>query len=172
MKIYDNAHKNNYRYALGDKGKNTLFVFGVNPSTATDKFLDPTIRNVKIFSDILKFDSFVMLNLYPLRATNPKELPVKHDEKQHQKNLYYIKKYMVINPTIWCAWGNLIESRDYLKACLYDIKKSLSRYKPEWIKYGNLTKLGHPQHPVRKRHTNLFNEFDIAQYEQQLKKVR
>lgn len=172
MRIYNKSHKNNYRYSLGDKGKNTLFVFGVNPSTATNEILDPTIKSVKTFSDILKFDSFVMLNLYPLRATDPKELPVKHDEKQHQKNLYYIEKYMVINPTIWCAWGNLIESRDYLKVCLYNIKKSLSRYKPKWIKYGNLTTRGHPRHPVRKKHINLFNGFDIDQYEQLLKKAR
>jgi len=170
MKIYDNDHKNRYRYTLGNKGKTTLFVFGVNPSTATDNLLDPTIKNVQIFSDILTFDSFIMLNLYPLRATNPKKLPVRHDEEQHQKNLYYIKKYMINKPTVWCAWGNLIESRDYLKNCLCDIKKSLSNYKPKWIKYGNLTKLGHPQHPARKKHINLFNEFNIDRYEQRLKK--
>ena len=53
--IYDHDHQNHYRYALGNTGKKTLFVFGVNPSTATDKISDPTIRNVKIFSKYFKF---------------------------------------------------------------------------------------------------------------------
>lgn len=163
--IYDHDRQNHNRYALGSKGKKTLFVFGVNPSTATDTYADPTIRNVKLFSDILDFDSFIMFNLCSFRSTNPKELPRRYNKEQHQKNLSYIKKYMINKPTVWCAWGNLIECRNYLKICLYDIKKNLSEYEPQWIKYGDLTKLGHPQHPVRKKCINLFNKFDIDQYE-------
>lgn len=163
-KIYDIDRENRYRYALGNIGKNTFFVFGVNPSIATDKISDPTIKNVEKFSKILRFDSFIMFNLYPFRATNPKKLPKEYNKKQHQRNLEYIKKYIVNEPTIWCAWGNLIESRYYFKICLYDIKNLLSSYKPKWIKYGDLTKPGHPQHPSRKKHIDLFNKFDIDQY--------
>ena len=41
--IYETDELNKYRFVLGSISEKTLFVFGINPSTADDKEPDPTI---------------------------------------------------------------------------------------------------------------------------------
>lgn len=45
---------------------------GLNPSTADENKLDPTLRRVRAFSAGWGFSSFVMTNLFAFRATDPK----------------------------------------------------------------------------------------------------
>jgi len=45
--VYVKTIDNKCRYALGVKGENTLYCFGINPSTATPEKYDPTIFRVK-----------------------------------------------------------------------------------------------------------------------------
>ena len=69
--IYKTDATNSARFLLGEKGSNPLIVFGVNPSVAEPDYLgglDPTIRKIKMLSKALKFDGWMMLNLYPVRA--------------------------------------------------------------------------------------------------------
>lgn len=58
------------RYVLKKQGHNPLFVLGVNPSTADDVKSDHTITRVCGFAERMGFDSFIMINVYPLRATD------------------------------------------------------------------------------------------------------
>ena len=58
--IYINNEDNSIRYALGTKGNNTLFCFGINPSTATPDKPDPTIRKVEFIAKYNGYDSFIM----------------------------------------------------------------------------------------------------------------
>ena len=69
--VYFTDAENNYRYALGYQSEKTLFVIGLNPSTACDKTPDNTIRKVMGFAERNGYASFVMFNLYPKRATYP-----------------------------------------------------------------------------------------------------
>ena len=66
------------RYLLGQPGKNNLLVFGVNPSTASagENNLDPTIRKVRKVAEAEGFDGWIMVNLYPKRATEFNWFPV------------------------------------------------------------------------------------------------
>ena len=50
-----------------------LYVFGINPSTATESRPDPTMRKIIGFAIRNGFEGFAMMNLYPLRSTNPYE---------------------------------------------------------------------------------------------------
>ena len=77
------------RYILGRSGKRNILVFGVNPSSAMpgDSNIDPTIRKVKKLTTEDGYDGWIMVNLYPLRATDPKELPEKADKKLFEKNI-------------------------------------------------------------------------------------
>lgn len=164
LPIYDTNKSNTHRYSLGDLKDPTVFVFGVNPSTASDTRLDPTLKNVNSFAQILGFESFLMLNLYPQRATNPDDLHLKLNKKAHEMNLEFIAKYIPEKATVWAAWGNLITHRPYLIKCLEDINEVLKNKNIKWIKYDEFTKAGHPKHPSRKKLVDLFNEFDIDRY--------
>ena len=86
------AEGDTIRFALLKDGEQMLYVFGVNPSTATDKKLDRTMQKVLGFAERNGFDGFAMMNLYPLRSTNPYALPKVMDEGLHQRNLAEIKK--------------------------------------------------------------------------------
>lgn len=164
LPIYDINKTNTHRYSLGRLNDKTLFVFGVNPSTASDTKLDPTLKNVESFSKLLGFDSFVMFNLYPQRATNPDNMHLRLSKQAHDKNLEFIAKYIPEKATIWAAWGNLITQRPYLIQCLKDINEVLKSKKIKWIKYDEFTKAGHPKHPSRKKLIDKFDQLDINRY--------
>jgi len=147
--IYLNSSDNKYRYALGTRGKNTLYCFGVNPSTATPEKYDPTITRVQQVALRKGFDSFVMLNLYPLRATNPNELPDIPDNNFISNNQDVIFHLPIARgSTVWAAWGNLVNSRDWLVSCRDSIISGLKYLNLSWVKMGDLTKTGNPRHPL------------------------
>lgn len=161
---YDTDSKNKYRYTLGTQSDRCLYVIGVNPSTASNLKLDPTLKNVEAFVNILGFDSFMMLNLYPQRATLPQNLHKRKNTEHFNLNIQMIEKYAHSNPTIWAAWGDLITIRPYLAEALAEIKKIFEPLNPRWIQYDDHTKKGHPRHPSRKKHENRFRAFNIEKY--------
>jgi hypothetical protein len=87
--IYEKNDDNSSRFLLGKSGKKKLFVIGLNPSTATDIKPDATITRVNKVAIQNGFDGFLMLNLYPLRATYPTDLPTLADVKLVQENVSY-----------------------------------------------------------------------------------
>ncbi|MBH46935.1 MAG: hypothetical protein CME71_02060 [Halobacteriovorax sp.] len=163
-KIYEKSNDNKFRYALGNDVGNILYVIGINPSIATDIELDPTLKNVKTFSKILEFDSFMMFNIYPQRSTNPDDMDKKMNLDQVNKNIQIISKYLVPNCTIWAAWGETINKRPYLIKALRMLHENIKSLNVKWIQYDDLTKTGHPRHPSRKKHEDRFREFKIEDY--------
>lgn len=154
------------RYVLGQPGKRNMLVFGVNPSTASpgENNLDPTIRRVRTLVNEYGCDGWIMVNLYPLRATDPKDLPKEADKRLLENNLsvlkaveksYYIEK-------IWAAWGNIIDTRFYLGDALYDIQENLES--EQWAYRGTLTKQGNPRHPLYMKSGEEFKWFPVADY--------
>lgn len=90
------ADGDNIRFVLLKSGERMLYVFGVNPSTATESRPDPTMRKIIGFAIRNGFEGFAMMNLYPLRSTNPYDLPKEIDEELHQRNLAAIKEFLEI----------------------------------------------------------------------------
>ena len=90
--IYHSEHDDQWRYTLGTIGKRPLITIGLNPSTATQEKLDNTVTKVEKVAQQCGFDSFIMLNLYPVRATDPKGLPPKADPVAYERNLEAIEK--------------------------------------------------------------------------------
>ena len=72
--IYENDQNNSIRYILGTKGVNPLLCFGINPSTAKPDELDNTLKSVERLANYNSFDSWIMMNIYPQRATKPDEM--------------------------------------------------------------------------------------------------
>lgn len=170
MKNYNDikmmAEGDSVRFALTKKGERMLYVFGVNPSTATDTQSDPTMRKVIEFASKNGFDGFVMMNIYPLRSTNPDALPQNINMDLHHKNLQKIQEIMgkTTNPVILLSFGNSIDVVPYLKGCLYDIVNILQPLNPEWKQIGTPTKKGNPRHPSRSAYSLGFQDFDIKEY--------
>lgn len=94
LDIYMNDYDNSVRFLLGKKGERNIVVIGLNPSTATDLKPDITITKVQCVSLSNGFDGFIMANLYPLRATNPNELPCDGDEALLRRNIDIISEVL------------------------------------------------------------------------------
>ncbi len=164
FEIYEVNKSNTHRYAYGSNKKRSLFVLGLNPSCLPDSNLNSTLRNARAFAKILGFDSFVMINIYPQRSTDPDLLHKRLSKTAHKKNLEVISRLLSENDTIWAAWGSLIDKRAYLYKCLEEINESLSDKHIKWIRYDSLTKQGHPRHPMYKKHEDRFESFDMDSY--------
>lgn len=156
------------RYILGQPGRDNVLIFGVNPSTASpgENNLDPTIRKVRkmIYKD--GYDGWIMANLYPLRSTNPDNLPQEVDKSLIDKNINVLKAVIEAFSVqrVWAAWGDIINTRLYLGDALYDIQNEI---KGDFLWYyrGNLTKRGNPRHPLYMKSNEeyeLFHVFDYA----------
>lgn len=159
-----------YRYILGEKGKRPLIVFGINPSIAVpgEENLDPTMKIVRgIVEDSSEYDGYVMMNIYPQRATNPEDIHYEPVEKAIRKNLELIEKYLDLltkefGPLdIWAAWGGNIEKRKYLMDNLRSIYDISQRFPVRWVQKGNFK---HPHHPLYLSKKHKFIEFDIEEY--------
>lgn len=148
MFFYKIDENNKARYLLGETPENSSKVFvciGLNPSATTPDNIDKL--GVKKRSIEFGYHSWLMINLYPQRVTNPNQLNLQFNENYHQKNLKYISEYLQNKKyDIWAAWGNSIEKRIYLPKCLKDLILLL---KPlNWYTIGPLTKKQHPHHPL------------------------
>ncbi|MEQ9307916.1 MAG: DUF1643 domain-containing protein [Balneolaceae bacterium] len=155
------------RYSLGQEGKNPLICFGVNPSTAVPGNLDPTVASVARFAFEKGYDGWLMFNLYPQRATNPDKMHKQFQKNIHEKNVKAIEELVKNLPSgadIWCAWGTLIEKRSYLSRCLKEIHEILAKTKCTYYTRGNISKAGHPHHPLYLRKKSPMDLFDLEDY--------
>jgi len=162
MWLYENTKDNKARFVLGEKGERPLICFGVNPSTAIPDKLDRTLTQVQRKSMGIGYDGWIMFNLYPQRATNPKDLHKELVNDIHNKNLKVIKKIFshYPNSTIWAAWGGIIKKRAFLKDCLKDIVSVM----PKTVNWVHIAAKKHPHHPLYLKKDSRFISFDINKY--------
>ncbi len=155
-----------YRYILGTRGKNPLICIGINPSTAQPGDLDNTLKSVQRIAHGNGFDSFIMFNVYAQRATDPDAMEKTCNLQLHRENLEAFRYVLSIgeNPTVWAAWGTIIEKRDYLKDCLKDMIAAGEEYGAKWVCAGKCSKKGHPHHPLYLRKDELIRPFPVAEY--------
>ncbi len=79
---------NTIRYVLAKYETNPLIVFGINPSTATAEEKDTTISIVDRIAKKRGCDGYIMLNVYPIRATEiGKDYPEEIDLNIFEENL-------------------------------------------------------------------------------------
>ena len=159
-----------YRYILGTRGKNPLICIGINPSTAQPGDLDNTLKSVQRIALGNGFDSFIMFNVYAQRATDPDAMEKSCNLQLHRENLEAFRYVLSIGetPTVWAAWGTIIEKRDYLKDCLKDMIAAGEEYGAAWVCAGKCSKKGHPHHPLYLRKDEMIRPFPVAEYLQTL----
>lgn len=165
INTYEHNFENTLRFLLGFDSENPLIVLEVNPSTADDQKADATLRRVLGYAERNGFDGFLMINVYPVRSTNPKDLPSKVDPAIHRQNLNHILDVFRRHnsATVLAAFGNPIDERDYLKDCLLDIIRESQQFDLKWKQIGDLTKCGNPRHPSRGAYVAL-KDFDTTRY--------
>jgi hypothetical protein len=114
----------------------------LNPSTADEFVLDPTIRRCVGFARAWGFQSIEVANLFALRSTDPRALYA-HADPIGRDNDYYIEQAATRADRIVCAWGahgaHLDRGRRVaaVLACV-----------PKPVVCLGLTKDGHPKHPL------------------------
>ena len=155
-----------YRYILGTRGKNPLICIGINPSTAEPDNLDNTLKSVERIALGNGFDSFIMFNVYAQRATSPDDMEKVCNPELHRENLEAFRYVLSISqqPTVWAAWGAIIEKRKYLSDCVRDMLLVGEEYGAKWVCAGAITKKGHPHHPLYLRKDEKIRPFDVADY--------
>lgn len=163
--LYQNNEKNTARFILGNV-KAPLICFGVNPSTAEPQSLDPTMKSVEKITKGNDFTGWVMLNLYPQRATDPNHMDERLDENLHKENLLHIESLFRIYPksTLWAAWGASISKRRFLGLALNDINNLAKKYDCKWVSISQKTKEGHPRHPLYLDSSEELVAFDMDEY--------
>lgn len=155
-----------YRYILGTRGKNPLICIGINPSTAKPGDLDNTLKSVQRIAEGNGFDSFIMFNVYAQRATDPDSMEVNCNSRLHSENLNAFRYILSLseNPTVWAAWGTIIEKRPYLTDCLLDMVNVGQTYRAQWCCAGAVSKKGHPHHPLYLKKDEKLKPFDVESY--------
>ena len=147
------------RFILRKEGDKPLILIGLNPSTADETAPDATIRKIIGFIDAWKkdshhgYDSFIMLNLYPLIETFPDELSKNPGNKNlHKRNLEKIASVLKEYPQgdVLLCYGDSIDKVSWLKEFRDDILNMIKTF-PEirLFQLGDPTISGNPRHPSR-----------------------
>lgn len=168
--IYSNARNDAWRFTLGVSGNNPLFVIGLNPSTATQEKSDTTVAKAERVALSNGYDGFVMLNLYPIRATDYERLPLTTNQTAFTENIEAIVSALAAykRPTVWVAWGESISARTFFIKAVQALGERLKESSVKFIRFGPLTRSGHPRHPSRLSYSWHFSSFDMDKYQQGL----
>lgn len=162
-----------YRYILGTRGKNPLICYGINPSTAAPDALDNTLKSAERIALHNGFDSFIMLNVYAQRATDPDDMERNFNARLHAENKKAFEYALTLcrgeRPTVWAAWGNIVEKRKYLNLCLSEIIEIGNAHNARWVSAGKISVKGHPHHPLYLKKDSPLDLFDMENYQKRFK---
>lgn len=130
-----------YRYFLKRRWSNGPVVLWImlNPSTADEKFNDPTVKRCEVFSKTWGFSGYSVANLYAYRSTDPRQLKIVEDPTGSE-NDQNILELVSQSDLVIAAWGThgINREQEVIKkvSCLKDIYCI------------GITKNGHPKHPL------------------------
>jgi len=129
-----------YRYYLSHRwsdGERCVFI-GLNPSTATSKEDDATVRKCASFALSWGYSGFELINLFALRSRDPSEL-VRHPEPIGLTNNRWIKRTLSDDKLLVACWGN--------GGALFQREKFVRGMHGHLHCLGT-TKSGQPKHPL------------------------
>lgn len=167
--LYVPCRYGEYRYILGTRGQNPLICVGINPSTAAPGDLDNTLKSVERIAGFNGFDSFMMFNVYAQRATRPDDMDRALNEALHAENMQAFRYVLSLygarhTPTVWAAWGTIVEKRPYLPRCLRDMAAVAAECGARWVTAGKRSAKGHPHHPLYLKKDSPLEPFDLDDY--------
>ena len=81
------------------------------------------------------------------------------------ENLRWLRAVLAeTEPTMWAAWGTLIEKRDYLPGLMREMVALTREQDIPWVTFGKRSKKGHPHHPLYLRKDSTPEPFDVENY--------
>lgn len=123
-----------------DTEERAIVWIGLNPSTADENKLDPTLRRIRGYSKAWGYNTFYMLNIFAFRATNPRDMrqtpdPIGPDNDQ------WMLEMVDKTDRIMCAWGRhgMFQNRQ---------DAVITRLKDRNLYYLEKTHDGIPKHPL------------------------
>jgi hypothetical protein len=129
-----------YRYALWriwDQSKPIVMFIGLNPSTADENQLDPTLKRVKAMAIRWGYGGFYMMNLFAIVSPYPEVL--KTDPDPLGENDGWIERIAPKCHKIIFAWGTFKEAEERAKTVIAMFPDA------ECLQ---LNKNGSPKHPL------------------------
>ena len=140
-----------YRYTLTRvwaEHKPRVAFIGLNPSTADESNLDPTLRRCLGFADSWGYGSLVMLNLFAFRATDPVVMrrarePVGEIVNGQQMNDVHLVNECRASEMVVACWGG----RGHFKNRATEVRRLLAAELVP-LHYLKLTVTGQPWHPL------------------------
>jgi hypothetical protein len=134
-----------YRYTLQrhwQDGDGCVNFVMLNPSTADEKRLDPTLRRCLGYAQDWGYGRFVITNLFALRATDPRAMKA-HPEPIGEDNDAHLIEQAQQADLVLCGWGAHGKHRQRNRAVL-DLFKTHGID----LHYLVITAGGQPGHPL------------------------
>ena len=134
-----------HRYSLIHRinpllGDSLILWIGLNPSTADEQQLDPTLTRIRGFSEREGYDGFLMTNIFGYRATDPQDMRREQDPVGPENDAALLAAAKRCDKIV-AAWGAHGLHLDRAVAVA-----QLLRRHPLWCL--GTTKDGHPRHPL------------------------
>lgn len=159
-----------YRYALGEYGKNVLIFIGLNPSIGIPEHPDTTYQILDSIAKNHGYDGLMLVNLYPkvLKTDNINDNEC--EDNINEKNFQIIEAMFKdfdkqkIDYTVLCGWGKDIITKNSRLAVIDKLKLILQDIPTQKIKCLGETESGHPNSPLARIKKDNFKEFDLKHY--------
>lgn len=138
-RVYRYVLKHSWRDIFDDVEKSIVWI-ALNPSTADESQLDPTLTRIRNFSNQFGYNCFYMLNIFAFRSTDPKNM-LNYKQPIGKDNDYWIKQICNKTDKIVCCWGNIgkhLNRSDQVRQLL----------KNHPLFYLDMSKENQPKHPL------------------------
>src|SRR5687768_4348302 len=143
--IFSDCERYRYRlWRVWDKSKPRICFVMLNPSTADENVLDPTVSRCKTRAETLGYGGLEVVNIFALRSTDPKALYEVKEPVSVCANIDAIADAVNTSEIAVCAWGT---HGKYL-GIGPEIKNWLQEFFPEKTHYLKLNADGSPAHPL------------------------
>lgn len=164
--IYQANADNTARFVIGEKGSNPLIVMSINPSHGTPEKTTPTLGTVRHIAADYGYDGWIVLCLYPQRATHLDELTEIADPALIEENDKVITEIFSQYPDhkIWAAWGTHYFDRFFFPQCLKNIAEIADRYNMSWMNYGPLDEDGTPRYCLYLEDGEGWSDFNVQAF--------
>lgn len=129
-----------HTWRMADEVPHYACWIALNPSTADENQLDPTLRRIRGYSRDWGYNGFMMLNAFAFRATDPRGMESAVDPVGPENDRYLLSETAKADHVV-CAWGTHAAFGNRQAALL-----KLLAGRP--LCYLRLTASGFPSHPL------------------------
>ncbi|WP_323501687.1 DUF1643 domain-containing protein [Variovorax sp. RTB1] len=132
--IYHCDHSDAWRFAVGRSGRKSLVAIGVHACLAQDEDHDDAIARAEAMAERYDCDGLVVMNLCPIRASSPHDLPWSIGADAYQRNMLELVRTITsaAGATVWGDWEHA-GVRDYLGRAREDLLERVADTRVRWV---------------------------------------